>query len=205
MGTIEAPKKSRRRAALAAAAWLACALCPAAPARCEEPPPAAGTIEELWSLGESAFKAGNLDEALIRFEAALARDQTRARSWNFVGGAHFARGDFARALEEFRRALALDPRDVRACNNFGTALDRLGDFAGARRAYEQAVLIDPSYPLTQRNLGILESRSPGNPESARRAWRRYLELAPDGAYADEVRRALDAAAPELPAAAPPAR
>jgi tetratricopeptide (TPR) repeat protein len=192
------PKKNRLRPALAAA-WLLCALAltPAA-VRGEEPAPGAAAIESLWSRGEAAFKAGDLDAALRLFDAALALDQGRARSWNYVGGVHFAQGDLTRALAAFRRALELDPRDVRACNNLGTALERLGDYAGARRAYEQAVLVDPAYPITQRNLGILESRQPGNPDAARRAWERYLELAPGGAYAAEVRRELDA----LKAAAP---
>ncbi len=191
MRTRGVPKKYRRRSRLAAVALLLCALCPATPpARGEEPLPATGSIESLWMLGDAAFKAGDLDQALRQFDTALARDQTRARSWNYVGGVHFAQGNYARALEEFRRALQLDPRDVRACNNFGTALERLGDYAGARRAYEQAVLIDPSYALTQRNLGILESRPPGNPQAARRAWERYLQLAPDGPHAEEIRREL---------------
>ena len=136
---------------------------------------------------------------------ALASDERRARSWNYVGGVHFAQGDLSRALEEFRTALELDPGDVRACNNLGTALERLGDYAGAAEAYGRAVLIDPSYPLTQRNLGILQSRRLGDPAAARSAWQRYLELAPAGAYADEIRRELAAARPGRPGRPAPAR
>ena len=193
MRTAASLKTGRLRPALAAVAWLLCApLAPASSARCAEPPPAAGSIEDLWSRGDSAFRAGDLDEALRLFDAALSSDQERARSWNYVGGVHFAQGNFPRALEDFRKALELDPRDVRACNNLGTALERLGDYAGAERAYGQAALLDPSYAVTQRNLGILQSKRLGNPEAARRAWERYLELAPAGAYADEIRRELAA-------------
>jgi Flp pilus assembly protein TadD len=119
----------------------------------------------------------------------------------------FSLGDLPRALQHFRRAVELDPRDVRACNNLGTALERLGEYTQAEEAYQRAVLADPAYPLTQRNLGLLQARRLGNPEAARRAWQRYLELAPTGAYADEVRRELAAApgAPPQPAfdTAPP--
>ena len=194
------PPPRRRRHALAFFACLLCALLPpAAPVRGEGAPAAPVSIEELWVRGERAFKAGNLEEALQMFDAALAADWQRARSWNHVGGVHFEKGDFSRALEAFRRALELDPRDVRACNNIGTTLERLGDYAGAEKAYGQAVLIDQSYAVTQRNLGILQAKRLGNPDAARRAWERYLELAPAGAHADEVRRELAT----LPA--PPAR
>ena len=205
MRTVASPKKNLPRPALAAVVWLLCALLlPARPTFCVEPPAAAGSIEDLWSRGESAFKAGDLDNALLLFGAALAEDQSRARSWNYVGGVHFAQGDLSRALQEFRTALDLDPNDVRACNNLGTTLERLGDYAGAGEAYGRAVLVDPAYPVTQRNIGILQSRRLGNPEAARRAWERYLELAPAGAYAEDVRRELSSLPAALaPAAAPP--
>jgi tetratricopeptide (TPR) repeat protein len=189
---------------------------PASHGLCAEPPAAApnlpqtpaasapalvpdeGSIEQLWSRGESALKAGDPREALRLFESALSLDASRARSWNYLGGVHFALGDLSRALQHFRRALELDPRDVRACNNIGTTLERLGEFAQAEEAYQRAATIDPAYPVTQRNLGLLQARRLGNPEAARRAWLRYLELAPNGAYAAEVRRELDA----LPGASP---
>jgi len=202
------PKIIHPSAVAAAAVWLVCALlAPAVPARGAGPAVEAASIEALWSRGETAFRAGDLGAALRLFDAALALDALRARSWNYVGGVHFAQGDIPRALEEFRKALELDPGDVRACNNLGTALERLGDYAGAETAYARATLIDPSYPLTQRNLGILQSRRLGNPDAARRAWRRYLELAPSGAYADEIRAALstlDAATPPRPRPRPSA-
>jgi tetratricopeptide (TPR) repeat protein len=199
-------KRDRPSSALLVAACLLCALLPpAVPAYGADPADAAAeTIEALWSRGEAAFRASDLGEALRMFETALGRDDRRARSWNYVGGVHFARGDFRVALEKFRKALELDPGDVRACNNIGTALERLGDFAGAEAAYSRAALIDPSYPLSQRNLGILQSRRLGNPDAARRAWRRYQQLAPTGPYADEIRNelsALDAAKPLPPAPA----
>lgn len=203
MRTGTSPKIKRRRPALITGAWLLCALLPtAAPARCAEATTVAGSIEDLWSRGETAFKAGDLAGALRLFDAARTGDERRARSWNYVGGVHFAQGNFSRALADFRKALELDPRDVRACNNIGTALERLGEYSGAETSYAQAVFIDPSYPLTQRNLGILHARLK-NPDAARRAWERYLELAPTGAHADEIRRELatfDASAP--PATSP---
>jgi tetratricopeptide (TPR) repeat protein len=162
------------------------------------PPPREETIEQLWKRGKSAFESGDLTEALRLFNAALAKDESRARSWNYVGGFHFAMGNLPQARQFFQRALELDPSDVRACNNLGTVLERLGEYAQAESAYQRAALIDPAYPLTHRNLGLLYARRLGNPEAARSAWLRYLELAPPGANAEEIRKELDA----LPGASP---
>ena len=201
-----------------AAAWLLlCAFpAPAAPALDAVPPatepglkvsrdgipPAPsksqGRIEALWARGTWVLEKGDPNVALHLFSAALALDDRRARSWNYLGGAHFMLGDLPRALQDFNRALELDPRDVRACNNLGTTLERLGEYSRAEQAYLRAESTDPVYPLTQRTLGILQSQRLGNLPAARRAWQRYLELAPNGAYAAEIRRELDA----LPAAPP---
>jgi tetratricopeptide (TPR) repeat protein len=216
---------------LAAVAWAAWALLwPAGPARGDGPvapapaiapvppaqasrapgaspsaTPAAGADElaRLWSSGESAYESGDLDEALRLFTEALAIDPRRARTWNYVGGVHFARGDAARALQDFGRALDLDPRDVRAANNVGTALERLGELARAEEAYLRAARIDPAYAPTQRNLGIVRSRL-GDAAGARAAWERYLDLAPSGDHAAEVRRALAELGADKPAGAPAA-
>ena len=180
--------------------WLLCAtLAATLPASAAADSPAAGSIEELWSRGEAAFKIGLLQEAQQLFEAALAADKRRAHSWNYLNGVHFVRGDFTRAHEEFRTALQLDPRDVRAANNLGSAMERLGDYTGAALAYARAEQIDPSYPPTQRNLGILQLRRLADPEAARRAWQRYLELAPGARDAPEIRNEL-AALPNATAA-----
>lgn len=182
---------------------------PVATARAAETPPVSASIEDFWVRGENAYKAGDLETALRLFDAALAIDDKRARSWNYVGGVHFAQGDLSRALTEFRTAVKLDPSDVRALNNLGTVLERFGDAAGAEAAYGKALLVDPSYPVTHRNIGILQLRRLGDPDAARRAWQRYLELAPTGPHADEVRRALaslpDAPPAPAPAPAPPQR
>ena len=163
------------------------------------------SIEELWSRGEAAFEAGDLDAALRLFDAALARDPRRARSWNYVGGAHFAQGDLARALEEFRRAVELDPRDVRACNNLGTALERLGDYARRRGGLRARPCASTRRTRSPSATSASSSRGgSGNPDAARRAWQRYLELAPDGPYAArsaraDARRARDAHCAPAPA------
>jgi tetratricopeptide (TPR) repeat protein len=185
---------------------VGCALASPAPAQSPSAAPASpgptapreapgGSIEALWTQGERAYQSGDLEAAERLFEQALARDDRRARSWNYLGGVSFARGDLSRALEHFRRAHELDPGDVRACNNLATVHERLGEFARAEELYVQAMRLDPAYPETHRNLGVLYARRLGRPEEARRAWERFLALVPSGPAAAAVRRELEGLPP----------
>lgn len=188
----------RTRLALATAAALL--LLPAAlpaeslllgePAQ-ESPAPGAPSVEELWGRGDLALRAGRLAEAQEAFRAALALDPSRARSWNYLGGAHFAGGDLRTALADFTKAFELDPRDVRACNNIGTVQERLGEYARAEEFYLAATRIDPDYPTSYRNLGVLYAERLARPADALRAWERFLVLVPEGTAADEVRKELE--------------
>jgi tetratricopeptide (TPR) repeat protein len=187
---------------------FALGLLPAGAAAGDTTAPPTERIEDLWRRGEASWNDGNLPAAREAFAAALALDERRARSWNYVGGVRYAGGEWAAALEAFRRAFELDPHDARAANNAGTACDRLGDYAGAERYYLAAAAADPLYAASQRNLGILYARRLNRPADARRAWRRYLALQPAGPEADEVRHELmslpsaGAALPSPPQEAP---
>jgi tetratricopeptide (TPR) repeat protein len=212
---MEAPPRSpcpRLARALCLAACLTAAPAPAQDPPAPAPPPGSATpptvtvvsIEELWVRGERAFRSGDLETAFRLFTEALARDDRRGRSWNYVGGVHFARGDLPRALEHFDRAHELDPTDVRSCNNLATAHERLGQLARAEELYQRAAQLDPAYPETYRNLGVLYARRLGRPEAARHAWQRFLELVPTGAAAAAVRRELEVLPPSPPATPSPA-
>lgn len=191
------PAPRRRLACAAAALFLALpASLPAESLLLGEPPPESPaprppSVEELWDRGDLALRAGRPEEALEAFRAALELDPARARSWNYLGGAHFSRGDLRTALADFTKAFELDPLDVRVCNNIGTVHERLGEYARAEEHYLAAVRIDPAYPTSHRNLGVLYAERLGRPAEARRAWERFLELAPEGAAADEVRNELE--------------
>ena len=79
-------------------------------------------------------ESGDPSGALRLFEAALARDPARARSWNYVGGAHFAIGDLSRALEHFRRAVELDPTLAVAHYQLAVWTRRFGGTVADQRA-----------------------------------------------------------------------
>lgn len=86
------------------------------------------------------------------------------------------------------------------------ALFASGEMIGAEAPLIRATLGDPTFPEAWRLLGQVRDGL-GNAEGARRAYKRFLQLAPEAPEAREVRAALaalPAAAPTPPAPAAPA-
>ena len=197
MRTDASPKKNRLRPALAAVAWLLCALPPAGGAgtrrgpavrrRDHREPLVAGRVRlqgRRPGPGAAPVRDGPLDRRATRPQLEL-----RGRRALRPGGPHPG----ARGVPQGLRARPGRRARLQQHRHRPGASRGLRGRRGA--SYARAALIDPSYPVTQRNLGILLSRRLGDPEAARRAWQRYLELAPAGEYADEIRRELAADPP----------
>ena len=72
--------------------------------------------EQDLAAGLAAARAGRLDDAIARLEAARTAAPSSAEIWAQLGGAYYTRGDAARARDAWTRALALDPSraDARA-------------------------------------------------------------------------------------------
>jgi CHAT domain-containing protein/tetratricopeptide (TPR) repeat protein len=105
----------------------------------------------LSNLGIVALKAGHIDEALARFNAASER--ARGIRANYIlqaalgnaGWAYYDLGDFDRALDNFHQAKA-QAHDMNAAasealwlQSEGLSLYRLGELEQARARYEQAL------------------------------------------------------------------
>src|SRR5207249_2407757 len=69
------------------------------------------------------------------------------------------------------------------------AMLRDGDFAGAEPVLVKAVIVDPAAADGWRHLGIARAQL-GDKDGARRAYKKYLALAPNAPDADQVRAIL---------------
>lgn len=92
-------------------------------------------------------------------------------------------GDVVTELPARKKAKGLTARAIAAL--------RGGDIAGAEPMLVRAVLVDPSLADAWRHLGIARAQL-GDVEGARRAYRKYLELAPKAPDAAQVRAILAA-------------
>ena len=106
-------------------------------------------VEARLALGLEAAKAGDVVEALRRFEEAAARAPTFHLPRLLAGTVE---REPHRALEHLRRAADLAPRSCRAIYEIGVRLHALGDTTGARVAWEQCRQLAPAFGAAETRL-----------------------------------------------------
>ena len=111
----------------------------------------------LIAEGLAHHRAGRLDLAAARFQAALRLDPQAVQAWRMLGLIAQQQGRFADSLEPTRRALALQ-RTASDLSNLANALSRLGRSDEARDAPPPAAALAPKL-----------AAAPSNPRGGRRA------------------------------------
>jgi len=164
-------------------------------------------------MGAAAAAAGRREEALGHYRRALQLAPQEAAHHNNLAALLAEAGKLEEALAEFQRAAQLDPD--RAANYFfnrGAALLNAGHPGEALAPLREAVRRDPTLPVAHYFLGLALLRTSPRTGGALRAervepwpgaveaFRRYLELAPDGEFAPRAREILSELG-VLPAAA----
>jgi cytochrome c-type biogenesis protein CcmH/NrfG len=184
-----------RRAAVVAAAVIGLALVVAWAV------PATGIanetiLNEPLAAAEEAERARQARIAELR--DALAADPTNAATLSALADAHLAgtsSDDLARAAAALQLLIAVEPDRADAYERIMAAYLRAGDHANARaayRSYEERPTADP-VELAFFD-GLIALRGENDPDAAREAFDRFLELAPDEPRAPMIRSLRDEAA-----------
>jgi Flp pilus assembly protein TadD len=129
--------------------------------------------------GDAALGAGQRDEAIGHYRAALALDPTMATIWYNLGWALRAGRQFEDALHAYGQALAhgvARPEEV-MLNRAAILADHLYQPEAAEAELQAALLRAPQFVPAMLNLGTLyEDR--GQADAARAAYARALALVP---------------------------
>jgi predicted CXXCH cytochrome family protein len=113
----------------------------------------------LWiSLALARNETGDLEGAMVAFEAALSVDSDNARAWYNLGLARSVAGDDEGALKCLARCQVLAPWEPDAPWARATILYRLGRGAEAIQALQTVLRLVPEYPGARELLGILMGR-----------------------------------------------
>ncbi len=156
----------------------------------ERAPGGSATGNQQLADGEEASSAA---EQLTALEAAVeaAPDDPTA---HLELARFLAPDDPARALEEYDEVVALDPANAEARAYGGWIVHLAGLPDEAMTRIDRAVATDPEYPDAHFFRGMTLFQGVGDAEAAVVEFDRYLELAPDGAFAEQVREIRDQAA-----------
>lgn len=123
------------------------------------------------------------------YRRALQLDPTLANALTNLGNVRFRRGCPEEAEAHYQSALAIDGEQPEAYYNLGFLYYERGDAKAAVTCFERAVAKDPGFADAHFNLAMaLEEVS--ERASARRHWQIYLQLEPQGAWAEVARRHL---------------
>ncbi|WP_421854661.1 sulfotransferase [Oricola sp.] len=133
-------------------------------------------------VGVCHAAAGQMQQAVERYERALAIAPGEADIHINLGDALNAMHRPAEAVAHFRRAIDIQPRTARAHNNLGSALIALGDIKAAADSYAKAAEIDPKLADAHANLGLALIKL-GRIDEGEQACRRALRIDADFALA----------------------
>jgi tetratricopeptide (TPR) repeat protein len=164
-----------------------------------EPPPVAElpaaavgprTALEWFERGcQLDIEDGTLAEAIEAYVRALELDPTLADAHCNLGTAYYNRGDRDAARASYEAALVQLPAHREANFNLGNLLEEAGRREAAIHHYKRAVTADPCFADAHLNLALLYEKV-GAGKRGREHWRRYLQIAPDGTWAEVARQRL---------------
>ena len=129
---------------------------------------------------------------------ALAADPSNPDTLSGLADAYLEGGtddDLVRAAVALRVLIELEPDRADAYERIITAYLRADDYANARAAHDSYASIDTADPVELAFFdGLIALRGEDDPDRARAAFDRFLELAPDDARAGMIRGLRDEAA-----------
>lgn len=99
--------------------------------------------------GRQQMKQGGYDQALDRFERAVAIDPTHAYGYYFLAQLHYLKKHYDQAIAFSSRAVVLSARTDRIWLGHvyslrGAVFEDVGRYPDARKAYQKAVEADPN-------------------------------------------------------------
>lgn len=139
----------------------------------------------LNAYGIALSEGGQLREAIVQFQRAIAIDPNNAPAYQNIGITALRANDIRGAEENLTRALQLNPRLPLALNTLGVVYIRKGDAPRAQEAWRQSFTIDRRQYDALYNLGILAAQR-GDREEARRALAEFVRIAPPARYGADI-------------------
>jgi tetratricopeptide (TPR) repeat protein len=159
-----------------------------------EPPPMAALMDRVQltedSNAEQYFMAAsilddgdpaNVDEASTAYRRALEIDPYLVPALINLANLHYSRDEIAEAQALYERAIALEADVFEAHFNLGNIFHDLGRYPEAQSCYREALRLNAGFADAHFYLAVTLEKH-GQSQEARRHWRAYQQLAPQGEW-----------------------
>ena len=112
-------------------------------------------VEFVYELGESYFHTADVQEAIDKYQEALALDENYALAYNHLGYCYAWKGDHQRAREVLTQYLKSDPV-TNAFDSLGDVFMSAGEYEKAEEMKRKAAEKDPRLYYVNRSLVFLD-------------------------------------------------
>lgn len=155
--------------------------------------------QEAYSLGSGAEAVAKNNAAVSEYRKALETRSSFPEAHENLGVALYSLGRVGEAINEYEIAITQygNPK-AQVLTNYGMALIMAKRFSEAADAFAKALLLNPNDSDLHYYRGFALYQA-GDEPGSREAFRRYLDQAPQGRHATDVRNILDRrAVPTMP-------
>lgn len=153
-----------------------------------------GDFNDVLQLGVSLYQVGKLADARQYLEQALSLKPDSAEALRFLRRVDFGEAvaaiearQYPRAVELLRRVVGDDPSNAEAWYNLGLAQMFSDQLAAAEASFKRCAELRPAGWEAHHRLGYIYEKSERYQE-ALRSYSKALELHPDPAVAESVKR-----------------
>jgi tetratricopeptide (TPR) repeat protein len=134
-------------------------------------------------------RAGQTAEAIVLYKEALRKDPSNADAWFNLGLAQKATGDMDGARDSFIRTTNIDGKHTNAYYMLGVLYHEQGSRRMARDCLQEVIRQDRNHADARFIMG-LSTLQAGETFAATEYFKQYLELAPDGRFAERARQQI---------------
>ncbi|GIL86810.1 hypothetical protein Vretimale_15617 [Volvox reticuliferus] len=134
------------------------------------------SADELKAKGNTAFSAGNFEDAVKYFTEAIGVDPSNHVLYSNRSAAHASLKHYTAALSDAKKCVELKPDWAKGYSRLGAAHYGLTDFAEAAEAYEKGLTLDPSNEQLKSGLSEAQAAQarPRNPFASPEVMRKLL-------------------------------
>ncbi|MBX2860164.1 MAG: tetratricopeptide repeat protein [Vampirovibrio sp.] len=120
----------------------------------------------LFDEGYNFYRAGNTQQALTKFQAAVRQDANYAEAYFNLGAIHYEMRQYPQALQAFTKVVQLNPADGQARYNMGLCYQKMEQYPAAIQTFLSIPAHDPKYQMAQKKVASLHKLSENKTASA---------------------------------------